>query len=129
MTATVPSQARQLLDRSRVALTEAAQLSPAARYLKAYDAARESALVVLVTRARPPVDTAASPWARLADVAPELATWSELFQLSAGPGTISQADADDLLRYAEAFHHHIEASLALPYRNVLPGTLPDVTEE
>lgn len=140
MSDTTPSQARQLLDRSRDALLEALEAeTPNRRYAVAFEAARIAASTLVDVRVRD--WNWLHEWDHLRRVAPDLSSWVDRFEavrprshwaaiaVATEGDLVTQAEADTLLRDAEAFHHVVEASLALPYRNVLPGTLPDVTEE
>lgn len=129
-----------MLDRSRASLLDALAAETAGlRYLSAHLAALRAASAVLAIRSRPGSRGAPrSVWEILPRFAPDLAEWASFFAAT-GPNraaieagrhhVVTAHEANDLLRDAEAFHHVVEASLALPYRNVLPGTLPHVTEE
>jgi hypothetical protein len=136
----VSSAARMLLDRSRRGLLDAlAANSPDRRYLTAHLAALRAASSVLAIRSRPGSRGAPrSVWEILPRVAPEMESWARQFAATAnnrasieagicGP-VVTAAEADLLLRDAEAFHHLVESSLGLPYQQVLPGTLPSCEE-
>jgi hypothetical protein len=130
VTVNVPSRARALLDRSRDALLDGLAAETAhARFMHGHQAALFAAKVIVDLRG---FDGSDSIWESLRAVAHEYADTAEFFEKSLSSTltrTITAQEANTLLRDAEAFHHAVEASLALPYRNVLPGTLPDVTEE
>jgi hypothetical protein len=122
----VSTAARMLLEPSREVLLEALDAKTTdRRWGRSYAAAMEVASVVTSVRANEERAT----WSRLSKVAPELADWADRFARVPErwwrmTGPVSQADADDLLRDAEAFHHLVESSLGLPYQRVLPGVLP-----
>ncbi|GLY18591.1 hypothetical protein LWF15_22900 [Kineosporia rhizophila] len=131
----VSTAARMLLDRSRSGLTQAcASRTASERYVTAHLAALRSAAAVLAVRSRPGGRGGPrSVWEVLPRVAPELGEWASYFAATASrraaidagrTAVVSAADADDLLRDAEAFHHLVESTLGLPYQQVLPMTLP-----
>jgi len=131
----VPAAARMLMDRSSTGLLQACTARSAGeRYVAAHLAALRAAAAVLAARGRP--TTRGGPrsvWEVLPRTAPELTEWAAFFAatasrraaIEAGRGdVITAADADDLLRDAETFHHVVEGVLGLPFQPVLPGALP-----
>ena len=126
----VPSRLRpaeDLLAAARTGLVAASTATaPDERYVAAHLAALRAASAVLAVRARPaprrrgrgPRPTSA--WVLLAQVAPGLAEWAQLFaagaRLRAAAATgdrraVTRRQADDLLRDAEGFVALVEAEL------------------
>jgi predicted amidohydrolase YtcJ len=124
---TLPAAA--LLDLARRGLVEAATATdPSDRYAAAHLSALRSAAAVLAARARPAPSRpgrAARPrsaWSLLAGVAPELGEWAAYFADGAAKraaaeahvlGAVTDREADDLLRDAEAFLAVVETALCL----------------
>ncbi len=119
--------AGQLLQSSRAGLGEAARADrPEERYVAAHLAALRAAAAVVARRGRPeapPVRRSrpASVWVLLAALAPELSEWADFFAAGARKRqaaeaglrhAVSQREADDLLRDAEAFHSVVATTLA-----------------
>jgi hypothetical protein len=132
MTSTVQQQvppvssARTLLSAARRGLVEAVATPTAPeRYIAANVVALRAATAVLAVRARP-CQVSRGPrgvWGLLAEVAPELAEWAEFFAVVAGirvaletsdsasTVTVTDRQADDLVREAETFCAHVAALL------------------
>jgi hypothetical protein len=116
------SSARTLLSAARRGLIEAVATPTAPeRYIAANVVALRAATAVLAVRARP-CQVSRGPrgvWGLLADVAPELSEWAEFFAvvagiriaLEAGASTVTDRQADDLVREAETFCAHVAALL------------------
>lgn len=114
--APISSAARDLFDHARHCLAEAARApQPVDRYAAAHLGALRCAAGVLAVRARPVQRSTRRPlsaWVLLGRVAPELAEWAAFFAAGAAKRAaaaaglshaVSQREADDLLRDAEAF--------------------------
>ncbi|MGZ4602671.1 MAG: SAV_6107 family HEPN domain-containing protein, partial [Kineosporiaceae bacterium] len=134
----VSPAARMLLDRSSAGLLQAcAARSAGERYVAAHLSALRAAAAVLAVRGRPTSRGGPrSVWEVLPRIAPEMGEWASFFAATASRraaieagrgGVITAREADDLLRDAEAFHHVVEASVGLPYQQVLPGAFPACT--
>src|SRR5450759_1295927 len=117
-------------------LGEAAGLTRAPeRYATAHRAALRAAAAVLAARVQPdrPGPRRSRPtsvWVLLPAIAPELEEWAAFFAAGAAkraaaeaglPRAVSDREADDLLRDAEAFLAVVEVTLGLTHRPVLPG--------
>lgn len=128
--------AATLITAARRGLVEAAGMVRAPdRYATAHLAALRAAAAVLAARARPerPGSRRGRPtsvWVLLPAVAPELAEWASFFAAGAAkraaaeaglPRAVSQREADDLLRDAEAFLGVVEVTLGLASQPVLPA--------
>ncbi|NHC12315.1 SAV_6107 family HEPN domain-containing protein [Motilibacter deserti] len=123
--APLPGAALDLLDAARRDLARsAASTVPADRYAAAHRAALHAAAAILAVRARPDgrrrVRTA---WDLLTRVAPEMQEWATFFAAGASKRAaaeaglrraVSERDADDLLRDAEAFLGVVESALGIP---------------
>ena len=108
---------------------EAARARPARAHLSALRAAA----AVLAARARPRGKRSArlrSAWVLLAEVAPELGEWAQFFAAGAGKraaaeaglrGVVSEREADDLVRDAEAFLARVARLLGVPHQPLLGG--------
>ena len=132
---TLPAAA--LLRLARRGLVEATTaVDPADRYAAAHLSALRSAAAVLAARARPAPPRpgrAARPrsaWSLLAGVAPELSEWAAYFAEGAAKraaaeahvlGAVTDREADDLVRDAEAFLAVVETTLGLPSPLLLSG--------
>ena len=102
------------------------------RYVQAHLSALRSAAAVLAARAQPAKSRARlrSVWSVLPAIAPEFTEWSEFFAASAakrsaaeaGLRVVTQREADDLLRDAEAFHDQVCALLHIDRQQSLPAT-------
>lgn len=125
----------ELLAAGRRSLAAAALApTPAGRFVAAHLAALRCAAAVLAAapRSEPPPARRRAPrsvWAMLPAVAPQLAEWAAYFAAGAGkraaaeaglPHAVSQRDADDLLRDAEAFLAAVEALLGIAHQAPLP---------
>jgi hypothetical protein len=120
------SSARTLLSAARRGLVEAVATPTAPeRYIAANVVALRAATAVLAVRARP-CQVSRGPrgvWGLLAEVAPELTEWAEFFAVVAGIRialetsdsasdiTVTERQADDLVREAETFCAHVAALL------------------
>ena len=103
------------------------------RFARAHLAALRAAAAVLAARARPRSGRSArlrSAWVLLAEVAPELAEWAQFFAAGAGKraaaeaglrGAVTEREADDLVRDAEAFLARVARLLGVPHQPVLQG--------
>ncbi|HEX6339176.1 MAG TPA: SAV_6107 family HEPN domain-containing protein [Jiangellaceae bacterium] len=129
-----------LIDHARDGLAQAAGTASAGeRYAAAHLAALRAGAAVLAARSRP-VRAARSRrgrsrgprnvWVDLAQVAPELAEWSEFFAAGASkraaaqaglPRAVTARDADDMLREADSFLALVCGLLGLPYQQPLSG--------
>ncbi len=88
---------------------------------------------MLAARARPRGKRSArlrSAWVLLAEVAPELGEWAQFFAAGAGKraaaeaglrGVVSEREADDLVRDAEAFLARVARLLGVPHQPLLGG--------
>jgi hypothetical protein len=129
MSPPLPSQARELLGSSARGLLEAyATPEPTRRYAAAHLAALRAAAAVLAARAHPVGrGRIRSVWALLPRVAPQLQEWSVFFAANAakraaadaGLPVVSQREADDLLRDAEAFLLMVAAVLGIDQQVIL----------
>ena len=126
----IPSAAHDLVAAARRSLTEAlVATSPAERYACAHLSALRAAAAVLAARGRPSKRRARvrSVWAVLPEVAAEFAEWSSFFAAGArkraaaeaGIPCVSEREADDLVRDADAFLARVTASLGLPHQSML----------
>lgn len=116
------SSARTLLAAARRGLIGAVATPTASdRYIAANVVALRAATAVLAVRAQP-CQVSRGPrgvWGLLAEVAPELGEWAEFFAmvagvrvgLEAGVSTVTDRQADDLVRDAETFCAHVAALL------------------
>lgn len=124
-----------LVTAARRGLVESAGMVRAPdRYATAHLAALRAAAAVLAARARPerPGSRRSRPtsvWVLLPAVAPELAEWAAFFAAGAAkraaaeaglPRAVTQREADDLLRDAQAFLAVVEVTLGLAHQPVLP---------
>lgn len=127
----VPYQARELLGSAARGLLEAYTTpEPNRRYATAHLAALRAAAAVLATRAQPMKrGRIRSVWSLLPVVAPQLQEWSAFFAANAtkraaadaGLPVVSQREADDLLRDAEAFLQQVAVMIGVDRQDVLPG--------
>lgn len=131
----LPATTHSYLMRSAESLSEAVTATEATtRYACAHVAALRAAAALLAARARPTVPTRRKPqknaWVLLAEVAPELAEWAGFFAAGAGKRAAAEAgstrsvterEADDLVRDADRFLAVVEQSLGLvPHAPTLP---------
>ena len=119
------------IGRARAALTEAREASDhLLRFSAAHVAALRVAAAVLAVRARPVKSRRPqrNAWVLLAQVAPELAEWATLFAAGAQKRAAAEAglsravterEADDLVREAEAFCELVESLLGLGHQPAL----------
>ena len=130
MRASTPST--DLLAAAQRGLIDAVIAETAAdRYVQAHLSALRSAAAVLAARAQPAKSRARlrSVWSVLPAIAPEFTEWSEFFAASAakrsaaeaGLRVVTQREADDLLRDAEAFHDQVCALLHIDRQQSLPA--------
>lgn len=119
---------RELLRTAVIALDDAYQAStPAERYVAAHIAALRAGAALLATRARPSRSSRIrSVWQMVPTIAPELGEWCAYFDVigrrrvfvEIGREPVSQRQADDLVRDAEAFLEQIagilEVGLPIP---------------
>lgn len=124
------------LARARTALAEAHEASDhLLRFSAAHVAALRVAAAVLAVRARPAKSSGRRPqrnaWVLLAQVAPELGEWATLFAAGAPKRAAAEAglsravterEADDLVREAEAFCELVESLLGLGQQPALTET-------
>lgn len=122
----LPATTHSYLIRSAESLAEAvAAPDLAGRYACAHVAALRAAAALLAARARPE-PTRRRPqknaWVLLAEVAPELGEWAAFFAAGAAKRaaaetgsarTITERDADDLVRDADRFLAVVEQALGL----------------
>ncbi|WP_345268392.1 SAV_6107 family HEPN domain-containing protein [Nocardioides nanhaiensis] len=123
---TLPATTHSYLQRSAESLAEAmVSTDLAARYAGAHVAALRAAAALLAARARPaparrrPQKNA---WVLLAEVAPELGEWATFFAAGAAKRaaaeagstrSITEREADDLVRDADRFLAVVEQALGL----------------
>ena len=129
-----------LIDHARNGLAQAADTASAGeRYAAAHLAALRAGAAVLAARSRPVRASRArrgrgrgprNVWVDLAQVAPELAEWSEFFAAGASkraaaqaglPRAVTAREADDMLREADTFLGLVCALIGLPYQQPLTG--------
>ena len=124
----MPAQVRDLLASAARELLEGSGQSHATdRYARAHLAALRTAAAMLAARARPAVirgrPRVRSAWSLLAEVAPELSEWAVFFAAGAGKrvaaeaglaGSVTDREADDLLRDVESFLSLVAATLGVP---------------
>jgi hypothetical protein len=127
----VPGPSRDLLaSAARELLAAAGTDDTGLRYARAHLAALRAAAAVLAARARPRGSRARlrSAWVLLAEVAPEMAEWAQFFAAGAGKraaaeaglrGVVTEREADDLVRDAEAFLARVARMLGVPHQPVL----------
>jgi len=122
----LPATTHSYLTRSAESLAEAIAASEATtRFACAHVAALRAAAALLAARAKP-APTRRRPqknaWVLLAEVAPELAEWATYFAAGAGKRAAAEAgstrsvterEADDLVRDADRFLAVVEQSLGL----------------
>ncbi len=131
MSPPVPYQARDLLGSAARGLLEAyATPDPARRYATAHLAALRAAAAVLAARAHPVRRSGRirSVWALLPVVAPQMQEWATFFDANAakraaadaGLPVVSQREADDLVRDAEAFLVQVAAAIGIDQQAILP---------
>jgi hypothetical protein len=126
---TVLTQAsRDLLRTAVIALDDAYQAqSPAARYIAAHVAALRAGAALLAVKAKPArSNRIRSVWQMVPEIAPELGEWCAYFDaigkrrvfVEIGSEHVTQRQADDLVRDAEAFADQIARILnvSLPIR-------------
>ncbi|SEO97711.1 SAV_6107 family HEPN domain-containing protein [Trujillonella endophytica] len=135
----VPAAAAGLLQQARRGLVEAAAATdPRERYATAHLAALRVAAAVLAARTRPEGGRRRprSAWALLGEVCPELGEWATFFAAGAAKRAAAEAglsravterEADDLVRDAEAFLAVVETTLTqfpepAPRPRVVGGT-------
>jgi hypothetical protein len=123
----LPATTHSYLARAADSLAEAADASEVTtRYACAHVAALRAAAALLAARARPTPTTRRRPqknaWVLLAEVAPELAEWATFFAAGAAKRAAAEAgssrsvterDADDLVRDADRFLAVVEQALGL----------------
>lgn len=125
----IPYQARDLLGSAARGLLEAyTSPEPTRRYAAAHLAALRAAAAVLAARTHPVRQgRIRSVWVLLPQVAPQLQEWAVFFAANAakraaaeaGLPVVSQREADDLLRDAEAFLVQVAALLGVDQQVVL----------
>ncbi|WP_395694714.1 SAV_6107 family HEPN domain-containing protein [Nocardioides sp.] len=122
----LPATTHSYLARAAESLSEAIAASEVpTRYACAHVAALRAAAALLAARARPePAGRRRqkNAWVLLADVAPELTEWAQLFaggaakRAAAEAGStraVTEREADDLVREADRFLAVVERSLGL----------------
>ena len=130
----VPAASRDLLaGAARELLAAGSTDDTGLRYARAHLSALRAAAAVLAARARPRGKRSArlrSAWVLLAEVAPELGEWAQFFAAGAGKraaaeaglrGVVSEREADDLVRDAEAFLARVARLLGVPHQPLLGG--------
>ncbi len=130
----VPVASRDLLaGAARELLAAGSTDDTGLRYARAHLAALRAAAAVLAARARPRGKRSArlrSAWVLLAEVAPELGEWAQFFAAGASKraaaeaglrGVVSEREADDLVRDAEAFLARVARLLGVPHQPLLGG--------
>ena len=130
----VPAASRDLLaGAARELLAAGSTDDTGLRYARAHLAALRAAAAVLAARARPRGKRSArlrSAWVLLAEVAPELGEWAQFFASGATKraaaeaglrGVVSEREADDLVRDAEAFLARVARLLGVPHQPLLGG--------
>jgi SAV_6107-like HEPN len=130
-----PDAAVTELARARAALVEAHEATDhLLRFSAAHVAALRVAAAVLAVRARPSKPARRpqrNAWVLLAQVAPELGEWATLFAAGAPKRAaaeaglsraVTQREADDLVREAEAFCELVESLLGLGHQPALTET-------
>ena len=139
-TAPLPAGALDLVEAARRDLSEAALATASTdRYAAAHRSALHAAAAVLAVRARPDGRRRVrSAWDLLARVAPEMQEWAAFFAAGAAKRaaaeaglrrSVSDRDADDLLRDAGTFLGVVETTLGIPAagrRSAAAPTLPHV---
>ncbi|MGE0818644.1 MAG: SAV_6107 family HEPN domain-containing protein [Candidatus Nanopelagicales bacterium] len=133
--APVPAASRDLLaGAARELLAAGGTDDTGLRYARAHLSALRAAAAVLAARARPRGKRSArlrSAWVLLAEVAPELGEWAQFFAAGAAKraaaeaglrGVVSEREADDLVRDAEAFLARVARLLDVPHQPLLAGT-------
>ena len=124
MTSVVLTRAgKDLLRTALIALDDAYQAPTAAdRYVAAHVAALRAGAALLATRAKPTRSSRIrSVWQMLPTIAPELQEWCTYFALigqrrvfvESGREHVTQRQADDLMRDAEAFTEQIAGILGV----------------
>lgn len=124
MTSVVLTRAgKDLLRTALIALDDAYQASTAAdRYVAAHVAALRAGAALLATRAKPTRSSRIrSVWQMLPTIAPELQEWCTYFAVigqrrvfvEIGREHVTQRQADDLMRDAEAFTEQIAGILGV----------------
>lgn len=114
---------KDLLRTSLIALDDAYQsATPAERYVAAHVAALRAGAALLATRARPSRSARIrSVWQMVPAIAPELGEWCAYFDaigrrrvfVEIGQEHVTQRQADDLMRDAEAFLEQIAGILGV----------------
>lgn len=121
--APVPEAADDLFRRARRGLREAAETDDAQeRFVLAHLAALRAAAAVVSSRTAPARRRPMSVWVLLERAMPDLGEWSAYFGASAprragietGRETVSDHEADELLRDAEVFVGVVAGILGLP---------------
>lgn len=129
----VAPAALAMLESARQGLADGAtEPVAAARYVAAHLAALRAAAAVVAARPLPGTPRRKTPrsvWELLPRVEPALAEWAAFFAAGARkraaaeaglPRAVSQREADDLLRDAEAFLSLAEEALGVPAQHLLP---------
>ncbi len=131
----VPIAALDLLDAAARGIAQAAMTPvPAERFAGAHLAALRAAAAVLAMRTKPDSrrHRPRSVWAMLPGVAPDLTEWAAYFAAGAGKRAaadaglrhvVSEREADDLLRDAEAFLTLVHSVLGLVAQPALPSSV------
>jgi hypothetical protein len=131
----VPGASRDLLgSAARELLAAAGTDDTGLRYARAHLSALRAAAAVLAARAQPAgpgrrrQPRLRSAWVLLTEVAPELGEWAEFFAAGARtraaaeagiPGVVTDRQADDLVRDAEAFLARVARLLGVPHQPLL----------
>lgn len=130
-TQTTNAATRMMLDRAKSGLLQALDANSAGeRYVTAHLAALRAGAAILATRSRPGARSGPrTVWEILPTFAPELGEWASFFASTATTraaveagraDAVTEQQASDLLRDAEAFYHLVTSTLGLPYEQVLP---------
>jgi hypothetical protein len=130
-TTTTSDAARDLVASARRSLTEAVIAStPCERYAAAHLAALRAAAAVLAARSKPSAKRrrrVRSVWLVLPEIAAEFTEWAAFFAVGArkraaaeaGVPCVTDREADDLVRDADAFLARVTGSLGLPHQSML----------
>ncbi len=140
----LPAATHSYLERAASSLREAITTSEVTlRYAHAHVAALRATAALLAARAQPTVGSRRgraaqkNAWVLLAEVAPEFSEWAAFFSAGAAKRaaaeagsrrSVSEREADDLVRDADRFLGLVEEALGLtrhvPFQEYLPTTLP-----
>lgn len=138
----LPAATHSYLERAALSLREAITSTEVTlRYAHAHVAALRATAALLAARAQPTAPRRGraqkNAWVLLAEVAPEFSEWAAFFAAGAAKRaaaeagssrSVSEREADDLVRDADRFLGLVESSLGLdrhvPFQERLPSTGP-----